>query len=134
MHELSICQALMDQVEQIAIQQNASRVERIVLQVGPLSGVEPTLLQQAFPLASAGSVAADSQLEIKLQAVEVRCSSCGQHSTVRPNKLVCTTCGDWRTELVSGDEMLLERVELACETQETGATEKTESLMENGYV
>ena len=43
MHEMSICQSLMDQVEQIATEQGASRVDSIVLCVGPLSGVEPFL-------------------------------------------------------------------------------------------
>ncbi len=41
MHEMSICQALMDQVERIAKEQGASRVDSIVLSIGPLSGVEP---------------------------------------------------------------------------------------------
>jgi hydrogenase nickel incorporation protein HypA/HybF len=26
------------------------------------------------------------------------------------NRLVCDHCGDWRTQLISGDELLLQRV------------------------
>jgi hydrogenase nickel incorporation protein HypA/HybF len=29
-----------------------------------------------------------------------------------PNRLVCGACGDWRTDLAAGDEMLLLSVEL----------------------
>ena len=47
------------------------------------------------------------------QVRRVRCRSCGAESAAEPNNLVCTACGDWRTELVSGDEMLLAQVELA---------------------
>ena len=46
MHELAVCQGLMGQVEQIAARENAERVTLIRLQIGPLSGVEPQLLDQ----------------------------------------------------------------------------------------
>lgn len=118
----------MDQVEQIAVQQNARGVERIILQIGPLSGVEAHLLQQAFPLASAGTVAQNCVLEIKQQAIEVECLKCGQRSTATPNRLICAACGDWKTRLISGDEMLLESVELICDD------EITNSVTENEYV
>ena len=115
MHELAICQALMDQVDQIALEQQANGVAKIVLRIGPLSGVESHLLKQAFPLASAGSLAECSVLEIKEQAIEVECSKCGHTTAATPNRLVCATCGDWQTRLISGDEMLLESVELICD-------------------
>lgn len=112
MHELAICRALIDQVEGIAVEQQAARVVTIVVRVGPLSGVEAELLQRAYPLASAGTIASDARLVIESQPVTVRCSACGQESTVVPNRLLCGSCGDWRTQVVSGDEMLLATVEL----------------------
>jgi len=42
----------------------------------------------------------------------VRCESCGAETVAEPNKLVCGTCGDWHTRLLSGEEMLLASVEL----------------------
>jgi hydrogenase nickel incorporation protein HypA/HybF len=117
MHELAICQALMDQVDQIALEQQAKGVAKIILQIGPLSGVEPHLLEQAFPLASAGTLAEFSELEIKPQAIEVECSTCGQRTPAKVNRLVCGACGDWKTRLISGDEMLLESVELICDEE-----------------
>lgn len=104
----------MGQVEQIVAEQKASGVAKIVLRIGPLSGVESHLLKQAFPLASAGSPAENSLLEIRQQPIEVECTRCGRRSQALPNKLVCGACGDWQTRLISGDEMLLESVELIC--------------------
>lgn len=112
MHELSICQALLDQVERIAQEHGASRVERILLQVGPLSGVEPLLLQHAYPLAAAGTVAEDATLVIEPAPVRVRCSDCGSECDAAPNRLLCAACGGWRTRLISGDQMLLAKLEL----------------------
>ena len=53
MHELSICNALLDQVERIAAERGAHSVAKIVLRIGPLSGVEPELLRNAYPLFAA---------------------------------------------------------------------------------
>jgi hydrogenase nickel incorporation protein HypA/HybF len=112
MHELAICQALMSQVETIARDNHAARVIAITVGMGPLSGVEEQLLKNAYPIASADTVAAEAELVIQLSPVRVRCSSCNKESTVAANRLICNHCGDWRTELLSGDELILLRVEL----------------------
>lgn len=116
MHELSVCQALIDRVTLIANEQNARQVFSVRVAVGPLSGVEPQLLQQAYPIAAAGSIAADSELELEALPIRVLCSSCEQESDALPNRLVCGHCGDWRTTLVSGDELMLQGIELERET------------------
>lgn len=112
MHELAVCQGLMRQVEQIAQREHAERVTRILLSIGPLSGVEPQLLADAFPIAAAGSVAAAAELVIEQLPVRVRCLSCGAESTATANRLLCGACGDYRTQLLSGDELLLSSLEL----------------------
>jgi hydrogenase nickel incorporation protein HypA/HybF len=111
-HELSVCLALIEQVESIARDRGASGVERIHLRVGPLSGIEPPLIRSAFPLAAAGTLAERARLEITTSPVRVRCRQCGAESGAEPNRLVCAACGAYRTELVSGDEMLLASLEL----------------------
>lgn len=112
MHELAICQSLMDQVESIALERNAQSVTSIVIAMGPLSGVEAQLLKNAYPIASSGTVAEDAELIIEHLPIRVKCTQCGSESDALPNKLVCKQCGDWRTTLVSGDEMMLMSVEL----------------------
>jgi hydrogenase nickel incorporation protein HypA/HybF len=113
MHELSICIALMQQVERIAREHEAGSVDRIVLQVGPLSGVEAPLLERAWPLASSGTLAQQAQLVIETAPITVRCTQCDTVSNVLPNRLLCSACGDFRTRLISGDEMLLVNLELS---------------------
>jgi len=112
MHELAVCQGLMSQVEQIARRESAERISRILLAIGPLSGVEATLLKDAFPIAAAGTVAEDAELAIELSPIKVKCLSCGAESEATANRLLCAACGDYRTRLLSGDEMLLMSVEL----------------------
>lgn len=107
MHELAICQSLMNQVENLAFERNAQYVTSIVVGIGPLSGVEAQLLQNAYPIASAGTLAEAAELIIENLPVRVKCSLCGSETDALPNKLVCKQCGDWRTSLISGDELLL---------------------------
>lgn len=111
MHELAVCQALIAQAEAIARSKQA-RVSEVHVGIGPLSGVEPELLAQAYPLACAGTAAEGSRLAIESTVVRVRCRDCGTETIVPPNRLLCGNCGMWHTDIVTGDEMLLLRVEL----------------------
>ncbi len=115
MHELSVCQSMLRQVSEIARQHDARHVSRVQLGIGVLSGVEPDLLKRAFPLVSAGTIAEGAQLSIKTLPVCVRCKRCGTESEVKANKLICWACGDWHTQLISGNEMLLDSIEIESE-------------------
>jgi len=121
MHELAICQSLINQLEAIASERNARSISLIVVGIGPLSGVEAQLLKNAYPVASAGTVADNAEIVIKQLPVKVQCSECGCESETKPNKLICKNCGNWRTTLISGDELLLLSVEL--ETAETASSQ-----------
>jgi hydrogenase nickel incorporation protein HypA/HybF len=112
MHELSVCQSMMQQVEAIAAQENARQITSITLRIGPLSGIEPDLLLQAFPVAAAGSVAEQAELKIENQAVRIHCSRCSAENEVPSNRLTCPECGELHTRIVTGDELLLASVEL----------------------
>jgi len=119
----------MNQVESIAAERNARSVVSIVIGMGPLSGVEAQLLQHAYPVASAGTVAEGAQLVIEDLPVRVSCTQCGEESDALPNKLVCKHCGDWRTTLISGDELLLMRVELEAAAED----QNSDDDVDRGY-
>jgi hydrogenase nickel incorporation protein HypA/HybF len=111
-HELSICQALLAQVAKIATDRDSSEVVHIIVEIGPLAGVEPMLLERAFAFAREGSCAADAVLSIETTAVIINCLSCGAQSRTAPNRLLCSLCGGYRTRIAAGDELRLRRVEL----------------------
>jgi len=122
-HELSVAQALVAQVEAVISQHGANhnpdasssdawQATLIRVRIGPLAGVEPNLLGSAFPLAVAGSRLEHAVLDLVLAPVRVRCQTCSAETEVELNRLVCGVCGDWHTQVISGDELLLESVEL----------------------
>jgi hydrogenase nickel incorporation protein HypA/HybF len=100
------------QVAQIAAARGASRVIRITVEVGPLCGIEPVLLANAFSVARAGSCAAAAVLAIEASVVRVCCLTCGASCEAKPNRLLCAACGGYRTRVIEGEELRLRRVEL----------------------
>jgi hydrogenase nickel incorporation protein HypA/HybF len=111
-HELSVAQALVEQVEAVINQHQAMGVTRIRVRIGPLAGVVPELLASAFSLAAAGSRMEHAELDLADAPIRVRCQTCGAESEAAMNRLTCAACGDWHTRVISGDELLLESVEL----------------------
>ena len=114
MHELSLCDDLLSQVVAIVAQHKAQSVESITVQIGALAGVEPILLESAFALIKAGTVAEQAHLIMQTSPVTVLCRTCGTQSEVAANRLLCKACQSHETTLLSGDELILTSVALNC--------------------
>ena len=112
MHELSLCQDIMDQLQELARRHNAASVSRVEVQIGVLSGVEPQLLEQAFQFAQAGTIAQDARLVTEVVPACVACLECDAETVASANDLRCAVCGSPQTRLVKGHELILARVEL----------------------
>ena len=112
MHELSICQALLIRVAEIAAVNGAAAVERVTIEIGALAGVDPALLTAAFAVMRAGSCAATAALRIESTGVRIECLACGTEAPAAPNRLICTQCGGYRTRVVAGEDLRLRDVEL----------------------
>ena len=76
MHEWSLMLALREQVLERAAAVGACRVERIVLRIGSLAGVDEQALQLVHQAAMAGSIAASAVLEIELVMAQAYCNAC----------------------------------------------------------
>lgn len=112
MHELAVAQALVEQVDGVIRQHNASAASSIRVRIGPLAGVVPELLASAFPLAAAGTRMEHAALDLVAAPIRVRCQTCGAETEAAMNRLLCGACGDWHTQVISGDELMLESIEL----------------------
>jgi hydrogenase nickel incorporation protein HypA/HybF len=111
-HELSVCRTLVDEVLKLARERDDARVLAVRVRVGALSGVVPALLRHAFPVAVAGTRAQGAALMIEEAPIRVRCAACAVESSVRLDRLLCGHCASARVTLLSGDELLLDRVTL----------------------
>jgi hydrogenase nickel incorporation protein HypA/HybF len=111
-HELSLCEDLMNQVMTIAKTHHSKKVVCIIVRIGPLSGIEPLLLKTAFSISCAGTLAEEADFLMETLPIRVLCNTCEAESEVAMNNLVCGSCGAYNTKLLSGDELILARVEL----------------------
>jgi len=112
MHELSLCQDVIEQLTALAEQHGAAAVGKVTVRVGALSGVEPVLLDFAFLSARTATVADQADFQTEWVPPRVRCRACGTEAEVVPNDLRCPACLSHETDLTRGDELMLASVEL----------------------
>lgn len=109
MHELSIAQAIVDIVRRHA---GEARVETVSVRVGRLRQVVPDALEFSFALCAEGTVAEGAALELEEVAIGVRCRDCGADSAPQAFPLACERCGGCSVEVVAGEELQVESLEL----------------------
>lgn len=117
MHELSIAQAVLDVALASA---GGRRVTRVELRVGRLRQVVPSALEFSFGLVAQGTVAEGAALAIEPVGVVARCRACGADSPQARFPLHCASCGGLDVEVVQGEELSVEWLELE-ETDEPEA-------------
>jgi hydrogenase nickel incorporation protein HypA/HybF len=109
MHELSIADAVLQIVCRHA---GDRRVERVELKVGHLRQVVPSALTFAFGLVAEGTVAQGAELVMEEVPAEGRCRDCGTDSVLAGFPLQCSSCGSFGLELLRGEELLVDALEL----------------------
>ena len=109
MHELSIARAVVAIAERHA---RGRRVTRVELKVGHLRQVVPSALEFAFELVAAGTPVEGAGLEIEELRAVARCDACGAETVLERFPLLCGSCGGSELALTSGEELLVESLEL----------------------
>ena len=110
MHEIGLCEGVLG----VALDASrGERVERVRLCVGRLQGVVPEVFDQAWEMVSEGTAASGSLVQLVDVAVRVRCRACGQETEADEPPFDCRECGSPDVEIIAGDELLVEEVELA---------------------
>jgi len=112
MHEFSIVQSLLNSCEENAEKNNATKVTKVVVKIGVMSGVEPDLLQTAFDTFKEQTMCHDAQFIINIQRVVIKCKDCGEESTLSKNEYACLKCESVNIDILDGEEMFLMQLEL----------------------
>ncbi len=111
MHEFSIVRSLLRQVTEIAGEESnddpSTQVSSISISVGPLSGVEPTLMQIAFAQLAGRYGLEGAMLEIVESELRAVCSDCQHDFAVESFKFLCPSCDSRHVRVESGDAVML---------------------------
>ncbi len=109
MHELSIAQAIVDVATRHA---GEARVERVQVTIGRLRQVVPSALAFSFELCAHGTSVQGAELEIEHVAIGAVCRSCETESELAAFPLACPACGSLAVDVVRGEELQVESLEL----------------------
>jgi hydrogenase nickel incorporation protein HypA/HybF len=109
MHEMGLAQGILD----IALEAAAGeKVRQIDLLVGRGQLVNADSLEFSFRLIAQGTPAGDARFTTKEIPVRLRCKSCGEDHETESPPYNCRACGSADVEFLSGDEFLVDAVEL----------------------
>ena len=112
MHEMSIAMSIIEAVVEKASQENSRKVSEIELQVGKASGILTESLTFCFSAAAKNTIVDGARLEIRETESLVTCEDCGNSFPVEGFFAACPSCGSYKTDLVSGRELLIKSITL----------------------
>lgn len=114
MHEMAVVSDFMDICECYAKKHKAKKINKIKLSIGRLSGVEVHYLKECFEVFknSRADLFLNANLECKVSDVVILCNVCKKESTLKVNEFLCHFCHKTDFKIISGDEMLVESIEM----------------------
>lgn len=109
MHELSIAESV---VRVASRQADGRRVTKVWMKVGHLRQVVPSALSFSFGLVAEGTPVEGAGLEMEEVPAVGLCRKCGMESRLASFPLQCGACGGFELEILGGEELLVESLEL----------------------
>ena len=112
MHELGVVFSVIKQVEKIGADNNVTKINKVVLELGEVSTVIPEYLEDCWKWAvKRTELLQQAELEIRRIEAVTYCDSCGkEYPTVEHGK-ICPYCGSEKTWLVRGSEFIIKEIE-----------------------
>ncbi len=112
MHEYSIVQALLNQCEDIAKENEAEKVTKIISKIGVMSGVETHLLQIAFDTFKEGTMCDGAEFIINHQKLKLHCNACEVEFEIDEMIYKCIECESLDVKVIDGEDMYLMSLEM----------------------
>ncbi|RLA81598.1 MAG: hydrogenase maturation nickel metallochaperone HypA [Epsilonproteobacteria bacterium] len=112
MHEYSIVQSLIESSQEYVKENDATKVTKMVVKIGVLSGVEPDLLKVAFDTFKEDTPCEECEIILNIQKIKILCSSCKKESILEKNEFKCPYCDTCEIKVLDGEEMYLMQLEL----------------------
>ena len=111
MHELGLMDSVVRMVRRICAEEQIGRVERIVLEVGELSGIEIPYLYDGFDAVTHGTDFADTELVVATAQGVLHCNDCDLDFPLKNQELFCPECFGRNLSIKAGRDMTLKRIE-----------------------
>jgi len=111
MHEVSIIQSVVEIVTNKAIENKFTKVNKVSLKIGELSGVMPQSLNFAFKSCIIDTMLEGSTLEIEKVKAVAECLDCKQKFPIDHFNKLCPCCNKFSSNIISGYELYINTIE-----------------------
>lgn len=113
MHELGIVMKVVDEVEQVAKENNVQKVTNLRLEVGEVSSIVPDLFKDCFEWAKKRTdYLKECDLELIILEGVSYCRSCEKTYKTTEYAKVCPYCGSHDTYLITGNEVNIKDIQV----------------------
>jgi hydrogenase nickel incorporation protein HypA/HybF len=107
MHEMSLAGGILRLVEQTCEREPFTRVTKLRLEAGALSGVEVSALRFALEAISPGTLLENAEIDIDEPAAAAWCMPCSQNIRIQCRTDACPVCGGFQIQPTGGTELRL---------------------------
>ncbi|RLL54328.1 hydrogenase maturation nickel metallochaperone HypA [Mariprofundus sp. EBB-1] len=112
MHEMSLCEGVIQLIEQQADEQDFNKVTTVWLEIGALAGVEVEAMRFSFDAIARNTIADAAKLEIIHVQGHAACPLCKQQTEVSARFDLCPACGHYPLNILAGEEMRIKELEV----------------------
>ena len=115
MHEISLVQGLLNQLDSLALEHKATSINKVKVEVGPFAGIVIDSFQFGFDvLAAEHDLTREATLEIVTPPKQYKCCHCGKVAVLESSstEIACIHCSKTILAPVGGDGLILLQVEM----------------------
>ena len=112
MHEMSLCEGIIQVLETEAKRQNFQKVKQVWLEIGALAGVEVEAMRFGFEVVCRHTLAEQAKLTIIMLPAQAWCLNCSQIVEIQQRYDACPHCGTYQLQVTQGDEMRIKELEV----------------------
>ena len=112
MHEMSICEGILQVLEEQAKAQSFSRIKTVWLEIGQMAGVELEALRFGFEVVTRNSLADSAKLEIIEIPGQAWCLQCSKTVAASQRFDACPDCGGYQLQITGGEELRIKELEV----------------------
>ncbi|HSN95340.1 MAG TPA: hydrogenase maturation nickel metallochaperone HypA [Anaerolineaceae bacterium] len=115
MHELAVTEDILKIALEEAEKYQANRVSDIFMTIGRLSSIVDDSVQFYWDHISKDTLCEGAKLHFNRPPAIFKCNKCGQEYEIWDDLLPCPACGSFDLEILSGNEMQVDHIEIITE-------------------
>lgn len=112
MHEMSLVQSIIKQVEAFIGEQKITQVSTVTVSVGALSGVDVDSLTFWFPVVAQKSCLARANLVVQRVEGCAKCQDCQARYALPTLLTPCPVCNSYQRAVIAGKELFIQSIEV----------------------